>query len=401
MNSLNAGTILQAPIGLTISLIDAGSVEVRYGSEALIGPTELLQIIDIFRYPRTLADAVNLIPSAAGMAWIESTALIRDLYNQRLLVSHTDTAPKLAKVGFGAPSVHIRMLNDVSRTKALIKAINETVRPGDVVLDLGTGTGILALAAARQGAARVYAIESSAISAAAEAMFLHNGASEEITLLRGHSTRLELPERVDVMVSEIIGNDPLNERIREIFWDAHRRFLKPGARVIPGNVKIFANLVSVSDDIMKENTFTPDTTDSWGKLYGVDFSILCSAKRAPSQFFLDPKKLAHCVSLSDSICLVDVALSPPSWTSIDNVERGTISRGGVANGVVEYFVSHLSNAVEISNSPWWTDCSDHWWARLWLLSEELEVEAGDAFSFRYTRGGPSGEVDLAVEMLQN
>ena len=72
----------------------------------------------------------------------------------------------------------VKMLNDRARTDAFIRAIEATVRPGDVVVDLGTGTGVLALAAARAGARRVYAIEASGVGRAARSVF------EPMTLLR-------------------------------------------------------------------------------------------------------------------------------------------------------------------------------------------------------------------------
>ena len=58
---------------------------------------------------------------------------------------------------------HRHLLDDHTRTSALIDAINAVVKPGDTVIDLGTGTGILAMAAARAGAARVYAIDHASI----------------------------------------------------------------------------------------------------------------------------------------------------------------------------------------------------------------------------------------------
>ena len=131
-----------------------------------------------------------------------------------VLLDETGRRPVLdSKDSFGAPYIHIKMLNDKARTDAYLKAIEEVIRPGDVVLDLGTGTGVFAATAARQGARHVYAIESSAIGSSAQGLFAANGLADRVTLVPGHSTQVSLPEPVDVLVSELIGNDPLGERI--------------------------------------------------------------------------------------------------------------------------------------------------------------------------------------------
>jgi predicted RNA methylase len=90
--------------------------------------------------------------------------------------------------GVGALGLHVALLNDRRRTGA--ETITQVVKPGDVVVDLASGTGILALAAARAGAAHVYAIESTAVGRVAQALFEANGFGDRITLLSGWSTRL-------------------------------------------------------------------------------------------------------------------------------------------------------------------------------------------------------------------
>ena len=90
----------------------------------------------------------------------------------------------------------------------------------DVVVDIGTGTGILATCAALSGARRVHAIESSAIADAAEQVFEKNGVADRVNLVRERSTRVTLPERGDLLVTETIGNDLLDEHLLAIVSDA-------------------------------------------------------------------------------------------------------------------------------------------------------------------------------------
>lgn len=97
------------------------------------------------------------------------------------------------------------------------------------MLDLGTGTGVLAVAAARAAARHVYAIEASGIGRVAQRVFRANGVEDRITLLQGWSSTLSPPEPATVLVSEIVGHDPLDEGVLEHTPDARARLLAPGA----------------------------------------------------------------------------------------------------------------------------------------------------------------------------
>jgi predicted RNA methylase len=85
--------------------------------------------------------------------------------------------------GWADPVEHACMLQDERRTGDYLAALAEAVRPGDVVLDIGTGSGVLAIAAARAGARRVYAVEASDIAEVAEQVFAANGVQDRVTLI--------------------------------------------------------------------------------------------------------------------------------------------------------------------------------------------------------------------------
>lgn len=87
------------------------------------------------------------------------------------------------------------------------------VAPGDVVVDLGTGSGVLVVAAARAGARRVYAVEADTIADGTHAVFEANGVLDRVTPVGSRSTEITLPEPADVLVAELIGNEPLGERV--------------------------------------------------------------------------------------------------------------------------------------------------------------------------------------------
>src|SRR5215471_9035474 len=134
---------------------------------------------------------------------------------------------------------HRQYLSDPARLQVFERAVAASVRAGDVVIDLGAGTGILGLLACRAGAARVYAIENGGMIEVARALARANGFGDRITFLRTHSSEAQLPEHADVLVADLIGRMGFEAGAFEAYADV-RRWLKPGARVIPDSISIFA-----------------------------------------------------------------------------------------------------------------------------------------------------------------
>jgi protein arginine N-methyltransferase 1 len=137
------------------------------------------------------------------------------------------------KIDMQTFDLQVMLLKDRRRMAAYARAIRRAVRPGDVVLDLGSGSGILALLAAKAGARRVYAIEQDGIIHVAEALARENGVDNRVTFLRGNFESTPVPERADVCFTEHLSNTGLVERPLRWFLGARRRLLRPGARVIP------------------------------------------------------------------------------------------------------------------------------------------------------------------------
>ena len=139
--------------------------------------------------------------------------------------------------------VHRTMICDRVRTEAFRRAIDSVVRPGDVVLDVGAGSGILSMFAARAGAARVYAVERTTVSVVAQQLAAANGVAEIIRVIHGDVMDIELPERVDVIVSEWLGGFGIDEGMLVPVIAARDRWLKPGGTVIPRLVTAWSALV--------------------------------------------------------------------------------------------------------------------------------------------------------------
>ena len=138
--------------------------------------------------------------------------------------------------------VHRTMICDRVRTEAFRRAIDSTVRPGDIVLDVGAGSGILSMFAARAGAARVYAVERTTVAVVAQELAAANGLAEIVQVIHGDVIDVELPERVDVIVSEWLGGFGIDEGMLASVIAARERWLKPGGVMIPRTATAWAAL---------------------------------------------------------------------------------------------------------------------------------------------------------------
>src|SRR5436309_9370770 len=164
---------------------------------------------------------------------------------------------------------HREYLADAVRVSAFRQAIEEVVTPGDVVLDLGAGTGILGLMACRVGAKRVYAVDEGPIIGLAREIAWANGFQDRINHIKGLSTRVELPERVDVVLADQIGRFGLESGILEYFADARARFLKPGGVMVPGELALVVAPVECRE--------LSERVEFWGRgPAGYDFRPACT-----------------------------------------------------------------------------------------------------------------------------
>lgn len=135
---------------------------------------------------------------------------------------------------------HASMVGDPLRTRPLLRAIRRAVQEGDVVVDIGTGTGILAIAAARAGASHVWAIDcdSSAMDVARRAA-RRTGVGDRITFVEGISFAFETAARADLVVCETVGSFAFDENILAALADAKRRLLKRSGRIIPCRLELW------------------------------------------------------------------------------------------------------------------------------------------------------------------
>jgi len=134
---------------------------------------------------------------------------------------------------------HRTLLADRVRNAAFHAALEHVIVKGrTTVADVGAGTGLLGFLAAKLGAKRVDLYEAAEIADVARKLLRHNRLAN-CRLAQVHSTDVASPERVDVVVSETLGNYPFEENIIATLNDAHARFLEPGGVIIPHSVEQF------------------------------------------------------------------------------------------------------------------------------------------------------------------
>ena len=236
---------------------------------------------------------------------------------------------------------HRQYLADTARVSAFRQAIEEVVTPGDVVLDLGAGTGILGLMACRAGAKRVYAVDEGPIIGLAHEVATANGFQDRITHVKGLSTRVELPERVDVVLADQIGRFGFESGILEYFGDARARFLKPAGVMVPNEIGLVVAPVE-SPELFGQVEF-------WGRTpAGYDFrpALPIAANTGyPARF--DPAHL-----LGAPVRAISLRLSTASTAAALSAEVTLVAaRPGILHGLGGWFEAQLSSSVTLTNSP--------------------------------------------------
>ncbi|KAG0217709.1 hypothetical protein BGX33_009850 [Mortierella sp. NVP41] len=165
--------------------------------------------------------------------------------------------------------IHQQMLNDRVRTEGYRDFIyeNKDVFKGKTVLDVGCGTGILSMFAARAGAAKVLSVDNSDIIEKARKNIVENGFQDVITLYRGKIEEIKLPCKVDIIISEWMGYFLLYEAMLDSVLVARDRFLAPGGILAPSQTRI---LFTTTND----ESFLNDSIDYWNDVYGFKMSTM-------------------------------------------------------------------------------------------------------------------------------
>ncbi len=243
------------------------------------------------------------------------------------------------------PSWHIPMMNEHDRNEAYQKAMKSAIRRDDVVLDIGTGAGLLSMIAADCGAKEIITCEmSKTISGIAERIIQKNGFDDKIRVINKNSKDLilgqDINRRVDVLVSEILSSEFVGEGIQTTVLDAKKRLLKKTGKMIPEGGTIMIALIENTGKLAKELF----VDNALGYDIG-DFNPITTNK--------------HLITLEDE----PVFLSEPveaftfDFCNFEQIYRDkkTIkieaNKAGSCAGVIQWLKVQLYDDIEYQNNP--------------------------------------------------
>jgi hypothetical protein len=389
--------LVRAP-EVIVRLTDDDEVTLEVGGERFDAPRIAVAVLDAFTRPRTVADVLEGLAPNGPEQFLEASGVIVQLQRAGILSGPGAHLRPRAR-GYVRPSIHIAMLEDRVRTARFCEAIRALVRPSDVVVDIGTGTGVLATCAALAGARKVFAIESTAIAEVAERVFVENEVAERIQLVRERSTHASLPERGQLLVTEMIGNDPLDEHIIEIIADARRRLLVPDARIIPSSIDVLAVPVDIPADLFEKHVFMAHRIEAYRADSGVSLASLLEHTLGPAQPIMIRTSDACSwppVGEIATVASIDLTASPP--VSFQQKLRFEMRVPVARPGVFLAFRTTLAPGLTLSTMPGEVDPRNHWRYAMWPaldlrdLPRGAVIEADYAYdrgtsSFRFSRTG--------------
>jgi type I protein arginine methyltransferase len=233
------------------------------------------------------------------------------------------------------------MISDAPRLKAYEKAIARGVRAGDVVAEIGCGPAVFAILACQAGAKRVYAIETEDIIDVAKQIAAANGFADRIQFYQSDSRKVELPERVNVIVSDLRGVLPLIGGAVASLQDARKRFLVTNGVLIPRRDVLKAAVIEAEK-------FYSSLTSPWKTCVSeVELSI-------PLQLVLNTShgtrvKLEQLMSAPEELCTLDYMDN--SGPDVSGKLAFRANRNGTAHGICVWFETELYEDIGFSAGP--------------------------------------------------
>ena len=279
-----------------------------------------------------------------------------------------------------------KMLADRFRMDFYHAAIQRFVKPGDVAIDLGTGTGILAAFAAKRGASRVYAIDhSKSVLEIAKKVATANMVTK-VEYVKKHSSEFRLDgdkTKVDVLIHEQMGDCLFDEDMVRNVCDLRDRLLKPGGLILPSTFDLFIEPVKLDD-----TRHVPFVWDL--KVHGIDFSCLRDdTKRQDDDYYhlrsCDPGLVDFFLGKPEPAYSVDLRTLVESDMPHSLSFSRKVTKAGRFDAFVVYFRASAGDDLTLSTGPHDEFRAPHWGYRI-LRAQAEHFKEGDTMDITVNVG---------------
>ncbi|NXL87500.1 ANM3 methyltransferase, partial [Alectura lathami] len=300
--------------------------------------------------------------------------------SSRAIANHYEDEDGVYFSSYGHYGIHEEMLKDKVRTESYRDFIyqNPHIFKDKVVLDVGCGTGILSMFAAKAGAKKVIGVDQSEIIYQAMDIIRLNKLEKIISLFKGRIEEVSLPlEKVDVIISEWMGYFLLFESMLDSVIYAKNKYLAEGGSVYPDICTI--SLVAVGD--MNKHA---DKLLFWEDVYGFDMSCMKKAVIPEAVVeVLDPNTLISAASIIKRIDCNTASTPDLEFSSEFTLTITTSTKCTAVAGYFDiFFEKDCQNKVLFSTGPQCTQT--HWKQTVFLLEKPIPVEAGEALRGKIT-----------------
>lgn len=268
------------------------------------------------------------------------------------------------------PLWHVPMMNDAERNEAYYSALKAAITPESNVFEIGTGSGLLSMMAARAGARTVTTCEAEPlIAAAARRVIAGNALDARIKVVAKKSTELEvgtdMEQKADILVSEIFSSELVGERVLASIEDARRRLLRPDCRVIPAAGSIMIALFG--GEAIGKNVVVEDVC-------GFDlrrFNSVVARRQFVGRNDLDIELLSD----ETEVFRFDFE-NRTEFPGEDRLLRIPVTRSGRSYGIIQWIRLEMDRNIRFENHPRVRTAASGWTRCVYIFDTPVDLRAG-------------------------